>query len=572
MIKPSDIDISNFPHKPWVYFFKKSGRTLYIGKAKDLQNRLQDYFRPGSVWKQDMLAKANDIDYVLCQTDQEALILETNLIAKHKPRYNRLIRGNTSYVYIKIWNSDFPNIDFTRYKKQDWATYIWPKYYRNDLKKLLQLIRQIFKFRDCTKTQFQKGDLCSDYFFGICKWRCAYHKLNSLKRPAQREKILAQKWFQKKVSYKQAKKEYNEIITTIQNFFKWKTKPIQDLLLEKIDSAIKQENYKRAAIIKKTYKNISKFTQKQSVVLDQKITGWFCKIQTIGIYNVYVICNFYEGKLIDIVSDKVYKQERDFSQIISWLKLELEWDYQDYESTSKHKIWVFDVDDIDKIKKETRKTINQQLDRYIDSVISSSSFKKQNIMDELLKELKDKYNLDKYPYIIECIDISHLGGEYSAWGLSSMHWWVLSSKNYRRYKIQNESKSDDYANLKEVIKRRFKLNKNIDIKDMKLPDLFVIDGGKWQLNILKELIKKYPKFQEIYEQIDFVSIGKWKARQTKNKLAWEKEILYKFDTQFQIQYWKFEYDKSDQLLIKLRDQAHNFANKYREKLMSKELK
>ena len=129
------------PNNPWVYIFKtKSWKILYIWKAKNLKNRISQYFQSWSIWKQDMLLKADNLEFMITESENEALILETNLINKHRPQYNSLILWENSYIYIKITNENFPQITFTRYRKNDWAIYIWPKYYKHDLKKLLQLL------------------------------------------------------------------------------------------------------------------------------------------------------------------------------------------------------------------------------------------------------------------------------------------------------------------------------------------------------------------------------------------------------------------------------------------------
>ena len=123
-----------------------------------------------------MVAKAYRVELLPVTTEQEALLLETNLILTHKPTYNNLIKGETSYVYIKIPYEQYPNILLTRYKKNDKALYLGPKVWKRELKSTLQLIRHLLKYRACTPVVFKKGHVCSDYFFDLCSGRCAYNK------------------------------------------------------------------------------------------------------------------------------------------------------------------------------------------------------------------------------------------------------------------------------------------------------------------------------------------------------------------------------------------------------------
>lgn len=160
------LDISKIPGQAGVYLFKdRKGTILYIGKAKNLQKRLAQYFSPTSLRKQEMLQKAAKVEFLTVKNESEALYLEDNLIKQHQPEFNNLLKADNSYVYIKITKEDYPQIYMTRKKSNDGATYIGPKNDTIQLKKLLQYLRQILKFRGCKTTQFRQGKLCSDYYF-----------------------------------------------------------------------------------------------------------------------------------------------------------------------------------------------------------------------------------------------------------------------------------------------------------------------------------------------------------------------------------------------------------------------
>ncbi len=290
--------IAKFPHKPWIYLWKKWNKVLYVGKAKDLNKRIHQYFRTWIwVWKEDMVSKATDIEYLLTRTEEEALILENNLIKKYSPAYNCLLKWDNSYTYIRITQEDFPKIEFTRYKDKPW-TYIWPKPWKKDTKNILQILRQILKFRTCSTTKFNKWQLCSDFTLWLCAGRC----LNNWK-------LIIDNW----------KWEYKKIVKIIIDFFNWKTNPVKKLIKEKIEQAIEKQNFEYANILKNTYLKLERLTEKQTIELDEKITGYFVKIK--GQNNIYfmIYAKFIDWKLIDLV--KLKNNENNFleNMLQDWL-------------------------------------------------------------------------------------------------------------------------------------------------------------------------------------------------------------------------------------------------------------
>ena len=199
------------------------------------------------------------------------------------------------------------------------------------------------------------------------------------------------------------------------------------------------------------------------------------------------------------------------------------------------------------MKKSTIKEIEKFLDLNLDEFIASHIFKDEKNIDELLKSIQKKFQLKNYPYKIVCLDISHTSWKNPTGGLSAMKWAILSKKDYRQFKIPESLWWNDYDSLKYCILKYFQNN---------TADLFILDGGKWQLNIIYDLPN------EILEKIDFISIGKWKARKRKWKLEWKNEIFFTVNCEIPVDYNNFE----DKLLLKLRDEAHRFANKYRKRI------
>ena len=214
------------------------------------------------------------------------------------------------------------------------------------------------------------------------------------------------------------------------------------------------------------------------------------------------------------------------------------------------------------MKKETIKKIKNILDINMQQLVSSTTFGDDSNIDKLLRSLQKKLLLKKYPYKIVCLDISHFSWQNNSGAISCALWWFLSKSNYRQFKISSSIGGDDYASIEFVISSYFALSSQIS-KNMDI-DLFVIDGGKWQLGIIKQLYDKNPKFKKIFENIDFVSIGKWEARWRKSKLSWKWEKIYLLTDDFQIHSLNIDYNSlEDKFLLKLRDESHRFANKYR---------
>jgi len=197
------------------------------------------------------------------------------------------------------------------------------------------------------------------------------------------------------------------------------------------------------------------------------------------------------------------------------------------------------------MKQSTIEEIEKFLDLNLDGFIANHIFKDEKNIDDLLKLIQKKFNLKNYPYKIVCLDISHINGKYPSGWLSAMKWAILSKKDYRQFKIDSSLWGNDYDSLKYCIYKYFENN---------TCDLFILDGWKWQLNIINDLDN------DILEKVDFISIWKWKARKRKWKLEWNNEVFF-------LQNWKeieVDYNKmEDKLLIKLRDEAHRFANRYR---------
>lgn len=469
-----------------------------------------------------------------------------------------MLKWSNSYAYIKITNEDFPQIIITRNKIKDWSKYIWPKHNTRELKNFLQYLRYIIKRRWCKKTQFNQWKICWDYHFWLCKGRCLTKPNISLKRETSVSSV-DRGFVTEQIA------EYKQIIKIIEQFFKWNTKPVEKEIKSQIQSAIDDQNFERAAKLRDIYLQIENLTEKQIVVLPKRISGYICQIKEISGWFVYVVLNFYEWKLIDVIINKQNKSDLDENSVISSLESSLG-DLIVSKTNSKKSINHFAISPKIKITKKQTQEVIELIDGFLDSYLVSESFKDENLINDMLAEIQSKYKLTNFPYHMECVDISHLSWDRTSGGLSWFLGWIANYKLYRKYKVQAKA-SDDYEALKEVIIRRFKnKDKNKDNAEQILPDLFILDWWKWQLWILKQLLQE-DRFKPIFKQVDFVSLGKWVARKTAWKLKWEKEKIFYFTSDMKIKSIALDYDQADRLIVKLRDEAHRFANSYRKSQM-----
>ncbi len=566
-------DIAKIPSNAWVYLFKdRKGTILYIGKAKNLQKRLSQYFSPNSLWKQEMLEKADKVDFLMVKNESEALYLEDNLIKQHQPEYNNLLKADNSYVYIKITKEPFPQIYLTRKRSNDGALYIGPKNDTIQLKRFLQYLRQILQFKGCRNTQFRQGKLCSDYYFWLCRGRC---KLAKGPKASLTKKVPNER------EAEDVKKDYANIITTITSFFKGNTKPIEKEIHHQIEEAVIHENYERAAQLRDIYRSLQGFVEKQDVVLQDKKDGYLALIKTIGNQHIYVVLVFVQGKLMDVITSKQQNEDMESDS----LELAIQRTFGEWilERNKNETIITWNAKNspvrgknekgVGKITKPLLALAENFLESYI---ISHSLQEGTAIINDMFKTLKARYGLKKIPYRIECVDISHMSGSRSSGGLSCLVGWLPYSKGYRRYKIHSKQ-ADDYAALEEVIQRRVK-------SWTELPDLLILDGGKGQLGVIKKLCKD-PERKERINQMDIISLGKGEAR-TKSKIWKAKsstdrgrneegvvtETIYTLDNHLKIHGTPMAYDQADKMFLKARNEAHRFANSYRKKQMSQEFK
>lgn len=556
---------TRLPSSPWVYkFFDHKGTLLYVWKAKNIAKRIAQYFSAGSLRKQEMVAAADHLERIETPSEADALLLEDGLIKQHLPEFNKLLRNNTQYVFLKISPWLFPTFRIVRKRTNDGSAYVWPRYNTKQLRELLRYLRKVFKFHTMKPREFAMGTLHSDYFFWLDKGWNIIALLNDQKKQNLVEQAKRQ-WRKQEKSYEEYCAEYAWIVQIVKNCFEWKTSPVLAVLTQEINQAIEKQHFERCAILRDMFTFVQSLDSTyQHIVLNSTQSWYIAHLELCAESRVILIAKITDGKIVDIIRTHLSIDDNTQSNILASLhaefgcsiQLKQKSDYTLSTSESFKKITQKDISTLESFFKPVQKSYLQ----------TTASLHENNIMDQLLVQIKQSYDLKNIPLQIECIDISHHGWEQISGGLSCYRWWVPDKKFYRNYKITTVKQwsSDDYQSLKEVILRRFKISKT-GIGTHLLPDLLVIDGGKWQLGILRDLAKEYPAIKELMNTIDIVALGKWEARQRSKKLAWAPEIIYKFWPDRTIQEYGMSYDHADQLLINCRDEAHRFANKYRKK-------
>ena len=526
---------TNIPNSPGVYqFVNKEKKILYVGKSKNLKKRVKSYFQKEQNKKiSNIIKETKKIDFIISESEHDALLLENNLIKENKPKYNILLRDDKTYPYIAISKDRFPKVYSTRkinhIKEEVYGPYTNVK----SMRSILKLIKNLYKIRNCkyvlskNNIKNKKFKVCLEYHLGNCKGPC--------------ENL-------------QKEDEYLNDINEIRNILKGKTIELANSLKNEMVNYSKDLKYEKAQEIKDKIFEIESFTSK-SIVVNFKVNN----IDVFGILdddNYYYI-NFMKvnnGMIIGSETLKVKKKlnfnYNEIGQILIDLKLKYGSIKNDVISNIKLKN-IIPENIISNVPKAGDKK------KLIDMSLKNVLFYKKNLYNEkkerkikklsVLVDLKNKLNLKKIPFHIECFDVSNIQGKNTVASMVLFNDGYPNKKKYRKFKINSVDKPDDFESMREVVERRYSRL----IKEKKdLPDLIIIDGGKGQLSASCEILKKL----DVYNKINIIGIAK--------KLE---EIYFPNDS-VPILLGK----KSEQLKLiqNIRNEAHRFAINYHKQLRS----
>ena len=530
-------------------YYDKDNTIIYVGKAKNLKKRVRSYFNrsqksPKTI---QLVSHIERLEYIITDTEVEAFILEDQLIKKHKPKYNILLKDDKKYPYFLITDEDFPRILVVRKKNlnPDKGHFFGPYTDIRAMYSTLDFIKKLFPLKQCKQPKF-KTRPCLYYDIGRCLAPC-----------------------QNKVS----SEEYKKLIEQAELFLTGKQGELLKQLMVQIQKYSDSEQFEKAARLRDSYFDLKKTLEKQKVVyestkLNEDIISVLHKNGIIAV----AILMIREGRLIDKKTFDYQVEEEDsteffarfFKDYYSMLKL----DYPDkivssaleeIGEKSLYEEWL-EILSHKKIKisygktkagKELQKLADKNAKDVLEKAKIQSLVNLGNDFNEIGSYLAEKLHLKNFPHKIECYDISHIQGTNTvASGICFVNGMPKKSL-YKRYKVKStEGKPDDFQSMKEVLSRRFK---RLGEEGWEKPDLIIIDGGKGQLSSVMQIVEELG-----VKGIDIVSLAKR-----------EEEV--------------FLPNKSDSILIprgssalfliqRIRDEAHRFAITYHRNLRSKALK
>lgn len=521
-------DPNDLPFVPGVYLMKDSeDRIIYIGKAKSLRKRVKSYFRNDLDPKTTVLMRHfHHLEYMVTDTEKEALILESNLIKKHMPRYNIRLKDDKRYPYIQVTNEKFPRVIITRRVLDDGSYYYGPFPEATTLRRLVKFLKSLFKIRDCKNMDGP----CLNYQIDLCNAPC-----------------------NKKIS----QKEYKKLVDNVSLFFEGKYDEIMETIKSEMVEAAEHHEFEKAAVLRDQLNSVGDVLEKQKMEFTRDLDQDVVASASDDELACVVVFSVRDGKIVgkeDFLMSGAENSEED--KIISaFLK--------QYYMGPRHvpaKIIIHkNVEDKKLIeewlteKREALVTVEVPIEgvEYRLAMMVSKNAKillnHQKEVKGALLDLKKYLGIPKIPKRIEAFDISNISGKMAVGSMVVFENGVPKKSAYRRYKIETEG-PDDYAMMKEMLERRFK---SLIEKEESAPDLVLVDGGKGQLNIALDVFRSL--------NINYPVIG----------LAKEFEHVFIPQTPSPLILPR----KSEALLLlqRLRDEAHRFAVTYHRKLRSKEL-
>jgi excinuclease ABC subunit C len=517
------------PNNPGVYqYYNSEGNLLYIGKAKNLKKRVSSYFNKiHDSHKTNVLVKQiTDIKYIVVETEYDALLLENNLIKKHQPKYNILLKDDKTYPWIVIKNEDFPRVMVTRKPVKDGSIYFGPYASGTMMYTLLDLIKELFKLRTCnlqlTKTNIEKHKfrLCLEHHIGNCKGPC--------------EGL-------------QTREDYDESITAIKSILKGNINTVIDHLEQQMLSHATKYEFEQAQSYKEKIDALEKYKGRSVVVSP-----------TIHHVDVFSFIDDQQGAFINylrvisgaIIQSHTIELKRKLDETPSDLLLLAIAEMRErYQSDSKEIIVPFDLEiDIPGVMVTVPKIgdkkhlldLSEKNARYFrkDRLEQADKLNPEHRIERLMEAMKKDLRLPVKPYHIECFDNSNFQGDYAVAAMSVFKNGRPSKSDYRHFNIKTVVGPDDFASMEEIIYRRYK---RLLEEEKELPQLIVIDGGKGQLGAALNSLQKL----DLRGKISIIGIAK--------KLE---EIYYPGDP---LPLYLDKKGETLRIIQQLRDEVHRFG-------------
>ncbi len=532
---------SLLPKSNGVYIFKdKDDKIVYVGKAKNLKSRVSSYFTSKETRAIRIKNEIYSIDFIVNENEEDALILENDLIKKNKPKLNVRLKDDKSFPYIKInIKEDFPQFFVTRNHIEDGGKYFGPYANASNVRKTLNQLSKLFPYRSCDeKLPFK---LCMDFHIKRGKKPC---------------------------SSESNKLEYMKVVMQTISFLEGNTKETISSLKKSMWEASRSQSYEKAAQIRDNISAIESIFEKQSVITSKNtnlnldvfdvasnnIETWVDvmqvrngKIKTRDHFQMEVQ-DFHDNKLILSSFIKSYYLKNNYPPkeiLVNYLpydKSEIE-EYLKIKFGKKININI----PARGSKKEVIGFVSRNLKKWIEYRENRLN-DNEEVSAKSLLDIKNQLKLKSKPKIIECFDISHIQGTSVVASMVVFDNGKANKSKYRRFELKNSQKNDDYSALKEIFTRRLKRLED----ENELPDLMLVDGGKGQLTSTNEILN-HSKFKDI----QIASIAK------------QKEEIFMPNYKDSIILKNGSYGKH--LIQRIRDEAHRFAVEYHRKKRSKKM-
>lgn len=550
-MKDFQYELSRLPNQPGVYLMKdENDKIIYVGKAKNLKNRVRSYFnndKNKSIKVLKMVEKVDHFEYIIVENEVEALVLESNFIKEHRPHYNILLRDDKQYPYIMITNEDFPRIEKVRQVKNDKNEYFGPYPNAYAVNDVIRLLQNTFRIR-------------------IDKNNNTYGKN---KRPSLKHFLY--KYNDPEHDYKDRKK-YMENVEKVRSFLKGDTKEFILKLEEKMNEFSKELDFERAAEYRDHIKSIEELMERQKVTSVNSINIDIVSMAKINKYICIQVFFMRDGKMVD---REHFIMENEFSEnnadiLSSFIKqFYLDMTYIPSEILIVEKPTEVDILETTLSQKRGKKVAIKVPQRgekvtYIEMATNNAKKmlyefikrldereKNKNLGLKKLEEFLDVDSLNR----IEAYDISNISGIDSVGSMVVYEKGKKSKKDYRKFKIKTVNGPDDYASMYEVLTRRFNryFHSRGNNSFAQKPDLLIMDGGKGQVGIALDVLKKCNL------NIDVIGLVKDDKHKTRGIIYKNREYIPDKNTAF----YRFIYD--------IQEEVHRFAINYHNTIRKKNL-
>ncbi len=539
----SDDFLQSVPHSPGVYLMLDGkSAILYVGKAKDLCKRLSSYARlRGAEHNKTtvMLSKVEKVDTILTRTEKEALILESSLIKKHRPRYNVILRDDKSYPLIKVsLQEEWPRVMMTRRRRKDGARYFGPYSSPTAMWTSLKLISELFPLRRCTGSSLRlRKRPCLNRQMGRCLAPCAGLADRRL---------------------------YDEHVRQIIMILEGRNQDLITDLSSRMQTASDNLEFEQAANLRDQIQALTRTLEKQVIAADhhkdQDVFGFARKDTSVAITVLFIRSGLIGGSRSFFLAEPYGDDQAILAQVLH--------QFYDQETAAPAEILLpFEPEGIallserfcDLSGRQVNMTVPRRGDRL--QLVGMAEANARQLFEErenkeqswqsLSLSLQKKLHLKRSPNRIECLDISNLGGKQAVGSLVCFEHGEPSNQNYRHFKIRSVSGPDDYAMMEEILQRRL----TRAIAENSLPDLFVVDGGKGQLGMAMQVAGKLG----ITEDLDWLGIAKEKENEGEKlfKPGRKNPILLPAHNPVLL------------FLMRIRDESHRFGVTFHRKLRQK---